>query len=229
MRRVLAFSEHELVTSPAVVASVREAVGAARAGVRGNEPELRRAQPGPARPQLGGRLLRSAPTLRCMRQMTGRSPRRLALFSDMLRSARSFLGDRPIVVEPRHAPARGSTPTLPAPAPSGWRPSRQPIVARRPSSARASRPWRSNSCAAGGAEAVDVLRDLRAPVACHVLGWRCRRTRLGAARGAAGRGVPRLRRSLGLGQVGGPPRRCVCSSSDPRSVDGAACLAERPA
>ena len=54
--RLLAFSEHELVTPAGVVAAVREAAVRGRAGVRRHQPELRRDQPGPPRPRRGRRL-----------------------------------------------------------------------------------------------------------------------------------------------------------------------------
>jgi len=99
LRRILAFSEHELVTSPGVVAAIRGAVGTAAPVFGGTNlyfAELNRERPDPtsadgfafsANPQVHSaddRSLTEAPQT----------------FFDMLQSARRFLGNVPIAVGP---------------------------------------------------------------------------------------------------------------------------------
>jgi D-apionolactonase len=99
LRRVLAFSEHETVTSEAVVAFVRQAVGGAAPVFGGTNlyfAEINRDRPDPgaadgfsfsANPQV------HASDDRSLTETPGS-------FADMLRTARSFLGDRPVAVSP---------------------------------------------------------------------------------------------------------------------------------
>jgi D-apionolactonase len=99
IRRLLAFSEHELVTSPGVVAAVREAAGGTAVTYGGTNlyfAELNRDRPDPA--AADGFAFSANPQVHAAddRSMT-EAP---LSFADMLATARSFLGDRPLAVTP---------------------------------------------------------------------------------------------------------------------------------
>jgi D-apionolactonase len=94
IRRLLAFSEHEPVTSPGVVAAVREAAGGAAAtfgGTNLNFAEINRDRPDPA--AADGFAFSANPQVHAAddRSMT-EAP---ASFADMLATARLFLGGGP--------------------------------------------------------------------------------------------------------------------------------------
>ena len=99
IRRLFAFSEHELVTSPATVTAVRETVGAdlpVFGGTNLNFADLNRDRPDPF--SADGFAFSANPQVHSSddRSMT-ETP---SSFRDQLRTARSFLADRPIVASP---------------------------------------------------------------------------------------------------------------------------------
>ena len=99
IRRVLVFSEHELVSSPAVVAAARQRLGAGVAvfgGTNLNFADLNRDRPDPA--SADGFAFSANPQVHAAddRSLT-ETPQ---TFADMLATARAFLGDRPVAVGP---------------------------------------------------------------------------------------------------------------------------------
>jgi hypothetical protein len=220
LRRVLAFSEHELVTSPAVVASVREAVGAAAPVFGGTNlyfAELNRDRPHPG--SADGFSFSANPQVHASddRSLT-ETP---GSFLDMLRSARGFLGDRPIVVSPvtllprfnADAPGAGTLGLTEPPADS-----RQASLVCASFTALAAK-----FLAAGGAAAVTMFETTgdRGVVARSVDS--ARPTRLGAVEVPAGAAFPVCHVLSVWGRWSGR-RLARVRSSEPSSVDGAACL-----
>jgi D-apionolactonase len=97
--RVLVFSEHELVSSPALVAAARHALGAGVpvfGGTNLNFADLNRDRPDPA--SADGFGFSANPQVHAAedRSLTETPP----TFADMLATARSFLGARPVAVGP---------------------------------------------------------------------------------------------------------------------------------
>lgn len=220
LRRVLAFSEHELVTSPAVVASVREAVGAAApvfGGTNLSFAELNRDRPDPG--SADGFSFSANPQVHASddRSLT-ETP---GSFLDMLRSARRFLGDRPVVVSPvtllprfnADAPGAGTLGLTEPPADA-----RQASLVCAGFTAMAAK-----FLAAGGAAAVTMFETTgdRGVVARSADG--ARSTRLGALEVPAGAAFPVYHVLSVWGRWSGR-RLARVRSSEPRSVDGAACL-----
>jgi hypothetical protein len=220
LRRVLAFSEHELVSSPAVVASVREAARGAAPVFGGTNlyfAELNRDRPDPA--SADGFSFSANPQVHASddRSLT-ETP---ASFLDMLRSARGFLADRPIVVSPvtllprfnADAPGAGTLGLTEPPADE-----RQPSLICASFTALALK-----YLAAGGAASVTMFETAgdRGVVASSVDGAGL--TSVGGLELPAGAAFPVCHVLSAWGRWSGRALARV-RSSEPLTVDGVACL-----
>ena len=220
LSRVLAFSEHELVTSPAVVAWTREAVGATAPVFGGTNlyfAELNRDRPGPG--SADGFSFSANPQVHASddRSLT-ETP---GSFLDMLRTARSFLGDRPIAVSPvtllprfnADAPGAGTLGLTEPPADG-----RQASLICAVFTALAAK-----FLAAGGAASVTMFETVgdRGVVAGTADG--ARRTKAGGREVPAGAAFPVGHVMAVWGRWSGHPLTRALST-DPLRVDGAACL-----
>jgi D-apionolactonase len=220
LRRVLAFSEHELVTSPAVVAWTREAVGAAAPVFGGTNlyfAELNRDRPDPG--SADGFSFSANPQVHASddRSLT-ETP---GSFLDMLRSARRFLGGQPVVVSPvtllprfnADAPGAGTLGVTEPPADA-----RQPSLLCATFTALAAK-----FLGAGGAAAVTMFETAgdRGVVAWSADG--AGRTRIGELEVPPGAPFPVCHVLSVWGRWSGRPLTRILSN-EPLSVDGAACL-----
>jgi hypothetical protein len=221
LRRVLAFSEHELVSSPALVARIRGAVGSAApvfGGTNLNFAELNRDRPDPG--SADGFSFSANPQVHSSddRSLT-ETP---GSFLDMLRSGRRFLGDRPVVVSPVTLLPRFNAD---APGAGTIGLAEPPADARQPSLICASfTALSAKFLAAGGATAVTMFETVgdRGVVARSAGG--ASRTRLGELEVPPGAAFPVCHVLSVWGRWSGRPLARVLSS-EPLSVDGAACVA----
>jgi D-apionolactonase len=221
LRRVLAFCEHELVTSPALVAKMRAAVGSAAPVFGGTNlyfAELNRDRPDPG--SADGFSFSANPQVHASddRSLT-ETP---GSFLDMLQSGRRFLGDRPIVVSPVTLLARFNAD---APGAGTLGLAEPPADARQASLICASfTALSAKFLAAGGAAAVTMFETVgdRGVVAWSADG--APHTRLGELEVPPGAAFPVCHVLSVWGRWSGRPLTRVLSS-EPLSVDGAACLA----
>jgi D-apionolactonase len=221
LRRVLAFGEHEIVTSPALVARMREAVGSAAPVFGGTNlyfAELNRDRPDPS--SADGFSFSANPQVHASddRSLT-ETP---GSFLDMLQSGRRFLGDRPIVVSPVTLLPRFNAD---APGAGTLGLAEPPADARQASLICASfTALSAKFLAAGGATAVTMFEAVgdRGVVTWSADGTA--RTRLGELEVPPGAAFPVCHVLSVWGRWSGRPLARVLSS-EPLSVDGAACLA----
>jgi hypothetical protein len=216
---VLAFSEHELVTSPAVVVFVREAVGISVPVFGGTNlyfAELNRDRPD--RTSADGFSFSANPQVHTPddRSLT-ETPQSLL---DMLESAKRFLGHRPIVVSPitllprfnPDAPGARTVGEVEPPADE-----RQASLVSAVFAALAVK-----FLAAGGATAVTMFETTGARGVVAGAEPRARRTKLGVLEVPLGAAFPVSHIVSVWGRWSGHHAVRV-QSSDPRLVDGAAC------